>query len=62
VRFDVTVPATTGTASAQHLGITPDAVAELVEHAAAHGLRLSIRSHRPQADAPVARAAAGGPA
>jgi hypothetical protein len=52
VRFDVTVP--TPGAAGQHRGISADEVAELVDHAATHGLRLSIRPHQPEAQAHAA--------
>ncbi|WP_037603852.1 hypothetical protein [Streptacidiphilus rugosus] len=48
MRFDVTVP--TPGSPTQHRGITPDQVAELVDHAATHGLHLRIRPHQPQSE------------
>ncbi|MEY9956682.1 hypothetical protein [Streptacidiphilus sp. MAP5-52] len=60
MRFDVTVP--TPGAPTQHQGIRADKVAELVDHAATHGLRLHVRPHQPQPDVQDTEAAAEGPA
>ncbi|MEY9875627.1 hypothetical protein ABH931_005131 [Streptacidiphilus sp. MAP12-33] len=37
-------------------------LAELVDHAAAHGIRLNVRPHQSECDAPDSEAAAEGPA
>lgn len=49
MRFDVTVPAPGD--PTEHLGVSTDTVAELVEHAASLGLRVRIRPHTPNGPA-----------